>query len=68
MREVERAVTTTSLGPGGVREPLHRNASFGTMTTEETERTMNGFIDVIIPAVREMEREHAAVLTGSVSK
>jgi hypothetical protein len=38
------------------------------MTTEETERTMNGFIDVIIPAVREMEREHAAVLTGSVSK
>ncbi len=40
---------------------------FGTMTTEETERTMDGFIDVIIPAVRDMEREHAAVLTGSVS-
>jgi alkanesulfonate monooxygenase SsuD/methylene tetrahydromethanopterin reductase-like flavin-dependent oxidoreductase (luciferase family) len=41
---------------------------FGTMTTEETERTVNGFIDVIIPAVRELERESAAVLTGSVSK
>ncbi len=27
---------------------------------------MDGFIDVIIPAVREMERERAAVLTGSV--
>ena len=39
---------------------------FGTMTPEETERTMDGFIDVIIPAVRDMEREHAAVLTGSV--
>jgi hypothetical protein len=40
---------------------------FGTMTAEETERTIDGFIDVIIPAVREAERELAAVPAGSTS-
>jgi alkanesulfonate monooxygenase SsuD/methylene tetrahydromethanopterin reductase-like flavin-dependent oxidoreductase (luciferase family) len=40
---------------------------FGTMTPEETERTMDGFVNVIIPAVREMEREEAAVGAGSVT-
>ncbi len=40
---------------------------FGTMTTEETERTMDGFIDVIIPAVREMERNQLGVLAGVAS-
>ena len=38
---------------------------FGTMTDEETERTINGFIDVIIPAVRELERQQDGALTGS---
>jgi alkanesulfonate monooxygenase SsuD/methylene tetrahydromethanopterin reductase-like flavin-dependent oxidoreductase (luciferase family) len=41
---------------------------FGTMTTQETERTMDGFIDVIIPAVREFERENSSVLAGSVGE
>jgi alkanesulfonate monooxygenase SsuD/methylene tetrahydromethanopterin reductase-like flavin-dependent oxidoreductase (luciferase family) len=40
---------------------------FGTMTAEETERTIAGFIDVIIPAVRAVERELAAVPAGSTS-
>jgi alkanesulfonate monooxygenase SsuD/methylene tetrahydromethanopterin reductase-like flavin-dependent oxidoreductase (luciferase family) len=42
---------------------------FGTMTSEETERTLDGFINVIIPAVREFEheRDNAGVLANSGS-
>jgi hypothetical protein len=32
---------------------------FGNMTAEQTERTLSAFIDVIIPAVREVEVELA---------